>query len=703
MRQKLKLSYTLALLIIISCCPINYLLADEGMWPMYSPDKTIIEKMKLMGAQLEAEMLYNEHDASLKDAVVVFDNTCTGVFVSRNGLLFTNHHCAIGRVQQLSNLQNNILANGFWAHSPDTEIPISGLTIRVLQKTIDVTAIALKLLSQNYSTRRMMSEIEKEYNKKGFTCTTTANPDGKYLLSVYKQYSDIRLVGIPAEAIANFGGQHDNFEWPRHSADFAVFRVYANAQNEPSAFAASNIAYTPKKHLSISTKGILPNDFVLTIGFPGITQRNIHAMKLREEIEIKNKATIIAKTKSLDLLSKAMSENSAVKLMYSNKYFQQANSLKLAMGVNQNIKQTSIFEQKIEHERILTNQNNQHDSISHFIAILQSKYQERYDTKFAHAMLTATLFADAALFGIRSRHLVEQLQRKTVENLPKAVENLSKWHRSFMENYHPDTDKQIVKQMIKTLKENVSPAYLPAFYNEIDKKFKSNIDHYVDYMFDKSIYFNISKFESFLEKPNLTIKKDPLYQYGVAVYEKMIQLKNLSSDSTAELRNAEKNYQIALRNAGLNTSYPDANSGMRFTYGRCVGFSPRDAVIFGAQTTHTGILEKVQSQPQIYQLPIPFKNALERRVFGKYAKNDLLYTCFLSDTDITGGNSGSPVLNRYGQLVGLAFDGNFESLPGMFVYEANKNRAINVDIRYILFIIDIFENARYIMNELTLD
>lgn len=703
MTKKLKLTYTAILLIVVCCCPISFLLADEGMWPMYKPDNAIIEKMKSLGGQIDSEMLYAENEASLKDAVVIFDNACTGVFVSRNGLLFTNHHCAIDRVQQLSNSQNNLLAKGFWATSPDTEIPVAGLTIKILQKTIDVTEKALTLLAQHNSARKMISEIEKEYNQKDYTCSTTANSDGKYILSVYKQYTDIRLVGIPAEDIGNFGGQNDNFEWPRHSADFAIFRVYADTKNEPSAFAASNRAFNPQKHVRISTQGIVPNDFVLTIGFPGFTQRNIHAMKLKEEIEIKNRANIIAKAQYLSILNEAMTENEAIKLMYSNKYFQQANGYKFALGVNEHIYQTSIFEQKKAQENLLTTQNWRNDSISHYIQTIQQKYDERFDAKYAHAMLAATLFSDAALFGIRSRHLVDQLERKREKQLPKAIENISKWHKSFMQNYHPDTDKQLVKAMIATLKENVSPDYLPIFYSHIDKKFKSNIDAYVEDMFEKSIYLNPAKFNTFLEKPNLKLKKDPLYQYGVAVYEKMLHLKNLSADSTSELRNAEKNYQIALRNAQQQTSYPDANFSMRFTYGRCSGFNPRDGVKYEAQTTHKGLLEKIQSQPQAYQLPIQFSKALESKNFGRYAKDGMLYTCFLSDTDITGGNSGSPVLNRYGQLVGIAFDGNFESLPGIFLYQANKNRAINVDIRYVLFIIDKFENAQYIMNELTFD
>lgn len=690
----------LCLIIISLLLHFEWLLADEGMWPIHSLEKSIIDKMTELGSELNPTILYSEHEASYKDAVVIFDNGCSGVFVSGMGLLFTNHHCAIGRIQQISNSENNLLENGYWATAASDEIPINGLSVKILKQTIDVTQKALALLSQNNSMRKMMSEIEKEYANKGLTFSVVAYPDGKYLLSVYEHFQDIRLVGIPAESIGNFGGQTDNFEWPRHSADFAVFRVYANNLNQPHTYSETNTPYRPKKFVSISTEGIEPNDFVFSIGFPGITKRNIHFMKLQEEIEVKNKASILGKAPMLRVLESAMSQNDTVKLMYSNKYFQQANSYKFALGINRHIYKSNVFDRKKKVENLMVERELTDSTFSESLQTIKVRYAQRFETKFAHALLAATLFSDAALFGIRSRNLVEQLERKQKSQIPKAVENYKNWYNSFIRNYHPPTDKEIVKSMIATLKMHVKSEFLPSFFKVIDKEFKGNINEYVDFMFEKSVFHDPQKFEKLMRRPTLKIKNDPKYQFGISVYEQLILLKNLSNDSTNELRSAEKNYLKGLIENDLHTKYPDANSSIRLTYGRILSFSTRDAVCFFPMSTHKGILGKNADNAKVYHLPQQFIDALHSENFGPYAHKGKLFTCFISDTDITSGNSGSPVFNKKGQLVGLAFDGNFESLPGMYIYDASRNRAVNVDIRYVLYIIDKFYNSQYIMNEL---
>ena len=682
--------------------------ADEGMWTISNLNSALIQKMKDIGLQLSPEKIYSEKQPSIKDAAMIFDNGCTAELVSANGLIFTNHHCGRDRVQQVSTEANNYIRDGFWANSRNTEIPIKGLTVKFLIKTVEVTQQAVELLKTK-SSRKVMAEIEKQYTDtlNGYTASLDSYSTGQYFVAVYQIFNDVRLVGVPPESIGNFGGETDNFEWPRQSADFSVFRVYANKNNLPAAYSPVNKPYQPKAFLPISLSGIHENDFQMTIGFPFTSQRYINSYELQEEQEVKNRATVITKGKYIDVLKKEMDNDEGVRLKYSNKNFSAGNSYKLALGTLKLVNLSPAAENKLKQEADfqawVQADSARIKKYGNALSNIKKKYELQHNPKYAHALVTGALFGDASLFGIRTRNIVEQLSRNDQSQVEKAVATYRQWYRIFSKDYDAATDKKITLAMIRLVKKEVKKEYLPDFYAIIDTKYQGSIDKYVDDLYAKSIFQATGGIDNFLKRPTLAIKEDPLFIFGVSIYDKLIELRKLTADLSVDIRKTNRLYEEGIREkeAGKLT-YADANFSMRLTYGTVAGATPRDGLVYKSQTTLRGVIEKEDSTNFEFQVSPKLKQLYYKKDFGRYGEKGQLYTCFLTNTDITGGNSGSPVINGKGELTGLAFDGNFESLAGSIIYESEKNRAINVDIRYVLFVIDKFAGSQYILKELTI-
>ena len=695
----------LSLLVLVCYTAVK---ADEGMWTISKLNSALVQKMKDIGLQLSAEQIYSENQPSLKDAVMIFDNGCTAELVSANGLLFTNHHCGRDRVQQVSTETHNYIRDGFWASSRKTEIPIKGLTVRFLISTVDVTERATDLLKTK-SIRKVQAELEKQYTDtlKGYTASLDGYSTGQYFVAVYQIFNDVRLVGVPPESVGNFGGETDNFEWPRQSADFSVFRVYAGKDNLPAAYSADNKPYVPKTFLPVSLSGVHDNDFALTIGFPFMTQRYINSYDLQEEQEVKNRATVITKGKYIEVLKREMDNDESVRLKYSNKNFSAGNSYKLALGtlklVNLSPALANKQKQEAGFQAWVNSDSARIKKYGKVLETLRQNYALQRNPKYAHALITGAMFNDASLFGIRTRNIVEQLTKNDSKQLNKAVDTYRQWYRSFSKDYDVATDKKIVRTMIKLVKKEVKKEYLPDFYADIDSKYEGNIDKYVDDLYARSVFTASQGVDNFLRKPDLSIKEDPFYKYGIAIYDKLIELKRLTADLSADIRKETQLYKAGVREQEAGQlKYPDANFSMRLTYGKVAGATARDGLIYKSQTTLRGVIEKEDSTNFEFKVWPRLKQLYYANDFGRYGEKGQLFTCFLTSTDITGGNSGSPVINGKGELTGLAFDGNFESLAGSIIYEPEKNRAVNVDIRYVLFIIDKFAQSNYILNELTI-
>ncbi|MDP4277299.1 MAG: S46 family peptidase [Bacteroidota bacterium] len=681
--------------------------ADEGMWPVSRLSSPLMQKMGGIGLQLPAEKIYSETDPSLKDAVMVFDNAGTAEFVSAKGLIFTNHHCGRGRVQQVSTDAHNYLRDGYWATAQTEEIPIKGLTVRTLQKIVDVTDQATNLLKTK-GIRKVSAELERQYNDtvKGLQASLDGYSDGTYFISVYQVFKDVRLVGVPPESIGNFGGETDNFEWPRHSGDFSIFRVYANANNLPADYSKNNKPYQPKAFLPISLAGVHDHDFAMTLGFPFMTQRHITSFELQEELD-KNRATAIAKGRYIDALGKEMDKDERIRLIYSDKNFSAGNVYKFSLGTYKQVNLSPVMESKRQDEAAYMAWVNADTArikkYGNCLAVLEKNFALEKEPKFAHTLVSGALFNDASLFGIRSRGLVEALEHNNQNEVEREKVSLGKWYANFSKEYDSRTDQAVLCQMIKLLKNNLKKEYLPDFYTIIDTKYNGDIDKYVDDLYAKSIFSTPAGIEKFIKKPTLKIKQDPLYVYGVSVYNKLIDLKQAFSDYEAVIRSTKKVYNEGVREMEKDRlTYPDANFSMRLTYGTVAGANPRDGIYYKSQSTLKGVIEKEDSSNYEFVVSPKLKELYLKKEYGRYGENDEMNIDFLTSTDITGGNSGSPVVNGKGEMTGVAFDGNWESLAGSMVYEPDKNRSVNVDIRYALFVIDKYAHSSYVLNELTI-
>jgi len=515
------------------------------------------------------------------------------------------------------------------------------------------------------------------------------------------------MVGIPPESIGNFGGETDNFAWPRHSADFSVFRVYANANNQPAAYSATNKPYKPKYFLPTSLKGVQPNDFSMVLGFPFSTARHITSFEMIEEMDVKNRATGITKGKYIEVVEREMNKNQRVRLLYSDKNFSAGNSCKLALGTLKQVYLSPALENKrrdeADFQKWVQADTARLRKYGNCLAILKKNYALEKEPKYAHALLTGALFGDATLFGIRSRGLVDQIELKDKSALDKQILSYRNWYTKFLTEYDPKTDQAIVLAMVNLLKKEMKKDELPDFYNVIDGKYKGNINQYVDDLYAKSIFTCPDSVEQFMQNPTERVLQDPLYIFGISVYTKLMDLRKLSDKYSEEIRKYKKVYNEAMRekNADMLT-YPDANFSLRLSYGTVCGATARDGLSYGFQTTLKGVLEKEDSTTYDFQVNPKLKKLYQNKDFGRYGFGGVMPIDFLSNNDICGGNSGSPVLNGKGELIGIAFDGNWESLASNIIFEPDKNRTISVDIRYALFIIDKFANNTYILNELTI-
>jgi hypothetical protein len=706
MIKQLSIKIFLSLLLLTA---VGNVQADEGMWLISDIDSVLIAKMKALGLKLEASQIYNEKQPDIRSAIAMFDNGCSGEFVSSNGLLFTNHHCGRDRVQQLSSDEKNYIRVGYWANQATEELPVKGLTVKILIESRNLTLKVNELLKKN-TFRKVMIELEKQYSDStlGYTASLDAFSDGRYFVSVYQTFKDVRLVGIPPESVGNFGGENDNFEWPRQSADFAVFRVYANSNNLPAAYAPDNRPYEPKAFLPISLSGVKENDFTMTIGYPFATERYINSYQLKEDLDVKNRATALAKGKYVEVVEREMNNSESVHLKYSSKNFSAGNSYKLAAGLLKQVQLSSAFEQKKQEEEELK-QWIQADTVrqkkyGNCLTTLEKNYALQYEAKYAHALLTAALFSDASVFGIRAKQILTKLEDKEIPEMNKAIDGFRDWHTGFAKNYDAATDQKIVRAMLKMVRQEVPQKYLPGIFKVIDKQYKGDIDLYADNLYSKSIFTNSESVEKFLKSPKIIYRNDPLYIYGTEVYNKLIELKKSVADYGIEIRKAEQLFTLAMREKNIDKhSYPDANFTMRLTYGTVSGANPRDGITYKSQTTLQGVIEKEETNSYDYYVWPQLKQLFNEKNYGGYAEKNNMYTCFLSTTDIIGGNSGSPVINAKGELTGIAFDGVRESLAGTYIYESEKNRSVNVDVRYVLFIIDKFAKNTYIMNELKIN
>lgn len=702
-----KLTFLTITLFILSLMPLK---ADEGMWLLPLLEKLNGKKMAEMGFTITPKQIYDINNTSLKDAIVMFGGGCTGEIVSKNGLLFTNHHCGYGSIQALSSVEHNYLKDGYWAMKLSEELPAKGLSVTFLESFTDVTKEVVKALSKGTNDTERDSiltileggMIDKIDGKNKFLTgeLTSFYGGNTYYFIVYKTFKDVRFVGAPPSSIGKFGADTDNWMWPRHTGDFSVFRVYADKDNNPADYSENNIPYTPKQSLKISLKGIQPNDPTMIMGYPGSTNRFMTRSELVETRDISNAIRINLRGIRQDILMADMEADPKIMIQYASKYSGSSNGWKKWIGMNETFKKLGVEERRAAEEVSFTKWVNNGGK----------KRVEKYGKALELINSSVASRKDDLQYSIYISESLGRIELINATALYKMIGNdkLKEYIDAFYKDYSPSTDKKVAKRMISLVKENICADKLPSFYTTIEKDFGGDIDKYVDFMFEKSAFASKERLNTVIassEKDSAkTLLEDPAYIAKQSIIKALTGPSENISKSYKSFKEGKKDYIAGILEMRKGDAiYPDANFTMRLTYGEVLPYSPRDAVYFDYYTTLDGVMQKEDPTNWEFEVPAKLKELWKNKDFGQYAMaNGKMPLAFLSNNDITGGNSGSPIMNGNGELIGLAFDGNWESMSSDIIFEPELQRCINVDIRYVLFIIDKFGGAGYLLNEMEL-
>lgn len=691
--------------------------ADEGMWLLPLLQKYNIQAMQQKGFKLTADDIYNLNQASIKDAVIIFGRGCTGEVVSDQGLILTNHHCGYGAIQQHSTPEHDYLEDGFWAKSFEEEIPTPGLTATFLVRIEDVTDqvnSAFKPEMSETDRDKAAMEIGRKIAKQAtdgthYTASVRSFFGGnQYFLLIYEVFNDVRLVGAPPSSIGKFGHDTDNWMWPRHTGDFSVFRIYAGKNNKPADYSRENVPYKPKHFLPISLKGINNGDFTMIMGYPGSTQRYMTSVEVQERMNILNANRIFVRGIKQEIWLKDMQADKAVNIKYASKYAGSSNYWKNSIGMNKALKRLKVYDFKKQQEEEFTKwvlaSPERLQKYGEALNLINEGVTGRKDYLHASQYINEALFSGAEIIGMAAmtRSLVDALKDNKADEVAKISKSLKARSENFYKNYNTPTDQKTAKAMFRIFMENVPLAYQPEIFNTIRTKYKGDVDKFIDQMFAKTMFTDPAKFNAFLDKPNLkAIEKDPVYVAAASISSKAEEISKVMAPFNEKLQRGQRLYIAGVleMNEG-KAMYPDANFTMRLTYGEIKDYFPMDAVHYDYLTTLDGVMEKEDPDNWEFVVPAKLKDLYNSRDYGRYGKDGKMPVAFISTNDITGGNSGSPVMNGNGELIGIAFDGNWEAMSGDIVFENKLQRTISVDIRYVLFVIDKYAGATRLIDEM---
>ncbi len=706
----------LAFLLIIA---IGHLSAKEGMWIPLLLEKYNLVDMQEMGFELTARDIYDINNASMKDAVVVFGGGCTGELISDEGLLITNHHCGYRQIQSHSSIEKDYLTNGFWAMSREEELPNPGLSVRFLEYMDDVTeevlegSETLKTEEREERIKANTSKIEQEASEKGryFTQVKPLFYGNQYFLYVYKIYRDVRLVGAPPSAIGKFGGDTDNWMWPRHTGDFSIFRIYAGKDNEPAAYSPNNVPYKPKKFFPISFEGIKPGDFTMLLGNPGITMQYIPSHEVDIILNQRNPDRVAIRDKKLEIIGADMESNPLVRIQYSAKYASISNAWKKWQGEILGLKRLNAVEKKKAFE-------NEFQDWAVANGTWEGKYQpvfENFDSLYngyqdivkAADYYLEIVYKGVELFNLASRLniIISSIENSQFKKAEAQILAAEKQVPLFFKDYNQSTDEKLFEALLPMLFNDLQPAQLPEYIPEILNKFGT--ENLVHKIYRKSVLTDMQKLESLLKEGNrrelLKLRNDPmivLYNRLNFHYEEKIR--PVLDGVNSRIDQNMKKYIVGIMQMKEGSPlYPDANLTLRVAYGKVEGYQPRDGIKYTYYTTLEGIMEKDNPVVYDYNVPERLRDLFENKDYGIYkSEKGFLPVCFLASNHSTGGNSGSPVINAKGHLIGINFDRTWESTMSDIMYDPDKSRNIALDIRYALFIIDKFAGAGYLLEEM---
>ncbi|MGB3948668.1 MAG: S46 family peptidase [Bacteroidia bacterium] len=710
-----KIIYTLMASVLV----VSTAIADEGMWlPMLL--KNNYAQMQQMGLKLTAEQLYDINNASLKDAIVWFNGSCTSEIISDQGLLLTNHHCGYESIAKHSTTSDNILDNGFWAKSFAEEKPNQGLWASVLVRMEDVSDRVNKAIAGVDAKKieekkaEIFKAIEEEAKKGNHYDSKVKSffKDNAYYLFVFEKFTDVRLVATPPQSIGKFGGDTDNWMWPRHTADFSIFRIYANKENKPAAYSKDNVPYKPKRFLSISAKGVKEGDYAMVYGFPGRTNRYENSYGIKLAIEKVNPAIVALRNVRLSEWKYEMDRSDSVRLLLSSNYARVSNYWKYFIGQTEQLKHLKVYDEKKNLENQFIAWAKSKPEYASILPNFEKAYAD-YDPYALHATYMKEGIMGSAIMGNAMKYisLEKALEKGDAEQIKKAVELLKKENDEFYTRFNSPSEEKILASIVKMYYENIAVAQQPAYMAVIAKKYKGKTNQETFEKFAKAVFaksFIVSKVQAMemLEKPNLKkLKTDPAYVFAKACYTNYTEriLPHIEAFDAINATEGTKYIKALMEMQPDKNFYPDANSTIRLTYGNVKAYSPKDGVDYKYYTTLKGVFEKENPDDFEFTVPAKLKDLYTKKDFGTYADADgEMHVAFISNNDITGGNSGSPVINGNGELIGLAFDGNWEAMSGDIYFDSKYKRTISSDIRYVLFLIEKLGGAQNLIKEMNI-
>ena len=725
MLKKMMLAASALLIVIVTLPSFADNPPDEGMWLPLLLTRLNYGDMQKMGLHLTAEELYSINHSSLKDAIVGLSANgggqgffCTAEVVSDQGLIFTNHHCGFNAVENHSTTEHDYLTNGFWAMNKSEELPNERMCASFLVRVENETDSIIPFLSDTLKEADRLAKVRNISNR----IRKKAEEDGKYdavvqpfysgneyYLFVYKTYRDIRLVGAPPSSIGKFGGDTDNWMWPRHTGDFTVFRIYADSTGNPAKYSKNNVPLKPAYHLPVSLKGIRKNDFAMIWGYPARTSRYLTSYGIEFNLTVQYPTLISIFGKNLEVMKERMDVDKAVKIAYAGNYAGIANTWKNYIGQIKMLKRNHVEDKKREIETTFTawcsKDPARQKKYGHVLDDLKQAYMAL--AKVAGPMFYANSGAsglDIVQIAGRASAIEEAYAKKDKAALAKAIEAYRSTVPSMFKDKDPAIEKNKLAGILKLYSQNVSAAEQPSIFAEITREYGTDFNAYAYNVYTTSIFASAESLNKFLDKPKRkTLEQDPAWKLSKSVSETAAKYVNAMTTLRNNVATGNRMFVAGLREMEPDKKfYPDANSTMRLSYGKVLDYYPADAVHYDYFTTLYGVMQKEDPENEEFIVEKKLKDLYQQKDYGKYGQNGEMIVCFLTTNDITGGNSGSPVINGDGQLIGLAFDGNWEAMSGDISFEPDLQRTINVDIRYVLFIIDKFAGGTNLINELTL-
>ena len=698
--------------------------ADEGMWMLTDLKEQNAAVMREMGLEIPVDAIYSPDSISLKDAVVHFGGGCTGEVISKEGLVLTNHHCGYSYIQQHSSVEHDYLTDGFWAMNRQEELPCKGLSVTFIDRILDVTDFVQEQLAKdpdpqgiNYLSPSYLKTVADRFAlvegialPQGRSIELKAFYGGnKYYLFVKTTYTDIRMVGAPPSSIGKFGADTDNWMWPRHTGDFSLFRIYAKPNGDPAPYSVTNMPLHVKRPLRISLQGYSEGDFAFVMGFPGRNWRYMISDEVEERMQTTNFMRIHVREARQDVLMKEMLRSDSVRIHYAAKYASSANYWKNALGMNEGLVRLKVLDTKKRQQEQLLERGRQTGDTSYQAAFdrIRQIVRLRRPALYHQQAIQETMVNGMDFLKIpNTTGLVTALKTKDKKHIRQAADSLKVTaERYFASVPFPEVERRVAKEMMQVYTRYIPQEQRIAIFQVIDKRFKGDTDKFIDACFEYSIFGSPANFAKFIRKPSLyKISNDWLVLFKYAVTDGLLKTALDMRDANRDYDSAHKTWvkgMMYLKRANGQALYPDANSTLRLTYGKVASYSPADGVVNEYATTLRGVMEKENPDNWEFVVPDRLKQLYREQDYGCYARPDgEMPVCFIVDTDNTGGNSGSPVFNARGELIGTAFDRNYEGLTGDIAFRPSSQRAACVDIRYTLFIIDKFAGASHLLQEM---